>query len=106
TPDALPTKPDVFLYTSIENSIHSVYSDAVVAPMMLQATIDSNFFREKGFPVYCFVPILLTPQILRSVHAKNERVSILALQNAIQITTKLIESIAQRSELITKPPAD
>ncbi len=106
TPDALPTRPDVFLYTSIENSIHSVYSDAVVAPMMLQATIDSNFFREKGFPVYCFVPILLTPQILRTVHAKNERVPIVALENAIQITTKLIESIAERSELITKPPED
>lgn len=106
TPDALPTKPDVFLYSSIENAIHSVYSDARVAPMMLQATIDSNFFREKGYPVYCFVPILLTPQILRTVHAINERVPIVALENGIQITANLIEKIALRSVLIANSQSE
>jgi carboxypeptidase PM20D1 len=103
TPDALPTKPDVFLYGSIEKSIHSVYSDAVVAPMMLQATIDSNYFREKGYPVYCFVPILLTPQILRTVHARNERVPIVALENGIQITEELIKRIGERAVLVSRP---
>ncbi len=85
TPDASPTLPNHPVYRFIENSIKAIYEDAAVIPVMLQSTTDSNFFREKGVPVFSTVPILMTTDLLKRVHSNNERVPIISLGKAIEI---------------------
>lgn len=90
TPDASPSDPAHPIYTFLEQSIKEHRPEATVFPMMMPVTIDSNFFRSKGFPAYCTVPILMTPELLSRVHANNERVPISSLDTAVEILKTFI----------------
>lgn len=90
TPDALPSNPSHPVYTFMEQSIKEHRPKATVFPMMMPVTIDSNFFRSKGFPAFCTVPILMTPELLSRVHANNERVPISSLDTAVEILKTFI----------------
>ena len=96
TPDAKPSNPELPVFQSIISAIQLTYPDAKVLPIMLQATSDSNFFRAKGYQSYCFVPILMSPELLRSVHSKNEKVPISSLENGVKITVDFIENISKK----------
>ncbi len=97
TPDAPPTDPDMLVYASLEQAILGRYPDAYVVPVMLQATIDSNFFRARGVPAYCTVPILMTRALLSRVHSTDERVPIPSLEGGTDVLTDFLLELAARS---------
>jgi len=90
TPDAPPTHPSHMAYRMLEFAILQHYPSATVMPIMMPATIDSNFFRSKGYPVFSSVPILMTPELLKKVHAPNERVPIASLDMAVEVYKSFI----------------
>lgn len=85
TPDAPPSFPDHPVYKYLEKSIQNIYDEAIVIPVMLQSTTDSNYFRAKNIPVFSTVPILMTTDLLKRVHSNNERVPIISLGKATDI---------------------
>ena len=105
TPSALPSSPTHPIYTLAEHAIKEESPHAVIIPIMLPATIDSNFFRAKGYPVFCFVPILMTKDLLSKVHADNERVPISSLVSGADILTSFMTRlIANSQQLVSEEP--
>jgi len=104
TPDASPTHPSHLAYRLLELAIVQHFPTATVMPVMLPATIDSNFFRSKGYPVFSSVPILMTPELLKKVHAPNERVPIFALDLAVEVYKSFmincINSLPHKKEMV------
>lgn len=93
TPDAQPSSPDNPVYSHLESAIKSVYGDAIIAPIMMQASSDSNFFRTQDIPVFCTVPILLTTNLMKKIHANNERIPLKSLDNAVVIFSNFINNL-------------
>jgi carboxypeptidase PM20D1 len=98
TPSALPSSPTHPIYTLAESAIKEESPQAVVVPIMLPATIDSNFFRAKGYASFCFVPILMTKELLSKVHGDNERVPISSLVSGADILTVFMNRLITNSQ--------
>jgi carboxypeptidase PM20D1 len=90
TPRAASSNERSYFYEILYQSIREKYPESSIVPIMLPATNDSNFFRIKGYPVYCFVPFILTPDLLKCVHASNERLPVVVLEEGISLNKNII----------------
>lgn len=97
TPDAPPSSANHFVYDAIVQAVQSKYPESPVSLLMLPVTNDSNFFRAKGYPVFCFVPFVMDPAYLACVHAANERLPVRTYLDGIKLSEELIQKISQKS---------
>jgi carboxypeptidase PM20D1 len=93
TPNARPTSTSTPQYEAILKTIRHFHPQSHVAAIMLPATNDSNYFRAKGYPVYCFVPFVMDPNLLKCVHASDERLPYRVLEEGIRMQTFLIRQL-------------
>ncbi|MCC7050262.1 MAG: M20/M25/M40 family metallo-hydrolase [Bacteroidia bacterium] len=91
TPEASSTKPDKF-YRLLEKSIKYSYTGAEVVPYMFVASSDNSYFRSCGIPTYGLMPIKLSRELIESVNAPNERISIQSLHQGIAVYYHFIKS--------------
>ena len=64
--------------------------DALVFPGLLTGFTDSHWFRERGIHAYGFVPVAITPEQRKTVHAPNERVSVAELEKGVHRLVRLL----------------
>jgi carboxypeptidase PM20D1 len=95
TPRATSSNESSYFYDILYQSIREKYLESSIVPIMLPATNDSNFFRIKGYPVYCLVPFIMTPDLLKCVHASNERLPVEVLEDGIDLNKNIILNLVK-----------
>ena len=94
-----PTVPDRF-YSFLSESIEEVYPGAGIVPALFPATSDNNYFRNAGIPVYGVIPVLISQQLLQTIHNYNERIPV----EALHFGTKVYRLFLEKSMLETDQP--
>ncbi|TVR38467.1 MAG: M20/M25/M40 family metallo-hydrolase [Bacteroidia bacterium] len=88
---AAPVSEQGHYYRAMEESIHSVFDDAIVVPFMFVAINDNRFFRRKGIPAYGLLPAIMPEELMESIHYFDERFPIDALHKGIDVYVSLID---------------
>ena len=69
-----PASPmDSPLYCAIRESVEAICPGAAVVPSVSTGFTDSRVFRRRGIPAYGFMPLLLEPPDMGTVHGKIGR---------------------------------
>ena len=63
-------------FKKIQEAIHEVFPDVVVAPTLLIGQTDSRHFREVTDNIYRFLPVRMTNDILDGLHGSDEKIGI------------------------------
>jgi acetylornithine deacetylase/succinyl-diaminopimelate desuccinylase-like protein len=83
--DAVVTGSDTPLYRSLEAAIARQHPDAVVTPILVPYTTDSNAFRAKGVKSYGIFPAILSADTVASMHGDGEHVPLDGVRDAAQV---------------------
>jgi acetylornithine deacetylase/succinyl-diaminopimelate desuccinylase-like protein len=63
---------------------------APVVPQMAAGITDSRFFRHRGIPAYGMSPFILESSLMRTVHARDERIPLAELERGTERMTELV----------------
>ena len=88
-----PTSPQGPFYHAMEESVHAVYEDVSVVPFLFVAINDNRFFRRNGIPAYGLLPVLMTEELMESIHYFDERMPVDQLVKGIDVYTALIHQL-------------
>ena len=84
-PDPVVTTQDSVFYKAMESAVKARYPDALVTPMIVPYGTDSNGFRPLGVKSYGFTPIVVSADVVASMHGDAEHIPVDALGPAIRI---------------------
>jgi len=87
-----PSPYDTELFRTIEEVIRQHVEDAVVVPGVTVGFTDSRVFRNQGVVAYGFSGGLDTPELLRTFHGHNERVTI----ESFRLNCRLVYEVVRR----------
>lgn len=90
SPEAGASVPGRY-YRLLETALKAEYPEAGVLPILFPAITDNNFFRARGIPTYGIHPVLLSNQLLKTVHNPDERIPIACLERGIRVYMNLLE---------------
>ncbi|MDA3901005.1 MAG: M20/M25/M40 family metallo-hydrolase [Spirochaetes bacterium] len=80
-------------YRTIKKVIEQVAPSFVTAPLLCNVTTDSKFFSQISSAIYRFSPMLLTPGDRKTIHSRNESISIENYCFGINFYTQMIQSL-------------
>lgn len=78
------------LYEVLEGISQTVAEDVVVVPSITTGTTDVRAFRARGAAGYGWVPLVLEPELLATIHGHNERVEVKAFERAVDLMTEAV----------------
>ncbi len=81
------------LFRTIEAVTRAAVPDAVVVPSIATGFTDSRAFRRRGVTAYGFVPCLLEPAELATMHGNDERVPVEKLSMGVRILFEIVRRI-------------
>jgi acetylornithine deacetylase/succinyl-diaminopimelate desuccinylase-like protein len=75
--------------------LHDLLIDAsrplgLPVPSLTAGITDVRYFRAKGAAGYGWVPLVLSPELLATIHGHDERISIEDFQRAVEIMTRIV----------------
>lgn len=74
----------------LQDASRALAPGAVAAPSLSPGITDLRFFRAAGATGYGWCPLLLTPDLLASVHGHDERVGVEAFERAVELMTQVV----------------
>jgi acetylornithine deacetylase/succinyl-diaminopimelate desuccinylase-like protein len=78
------------LYTAMQHAITRIYPhDALVTPTMSRTATDASYLRARGMPVYG-VPVFLREPGDSRVHQSDERISLKALDDGVELLWQMV----------------
>ncbi|MCY3506890.1 MAG: M20/M25/M40 family metallo-hydrolase [Chloroflexi bacterium] len=87
---------DTELFATIESVVRELVEDAVVTPGVTAGFTDSRVFRNQGVVAYGFSGGLTSPNLARTVHGHNERMTLdsfrLSCQMIYEVTRRMCSS--------------
>jgi acetylornithine deacetylase/succinyl-diaminopimelate desuccinylase-like protein len=78
------------LYPILEEVSRTLEPQLVTAPSLSPGITDARFFRARGATAYGWCPLVLTPDLLATVHGHDERIEVEAFERAVKATTDLV----------------
>lgn len=84
---------DTPLYRAIGKSVEAICPGAAVVPSVSTGFTDSRVFRRRGIPAYGFMPLLLEPPDMGTVHGNDERISIAALSLGLRVLYDVVRRV-------------
>jgi len=96
TDPATESPPDTALSEAIERALQKHAPEARLVPYLVPGGTDSRFFRPKGIVAYGFQPVLPQEDV-RTVHGKNERISVKSLEFGLRVLWDVIGDVAGRA---------
>lgn len=87
------SSPDSAVFQSLQQTIHEIYPDVVVAPFLMMAATDSRHYIPVADHVYRFMPYQLDAQELTGIHGINERISVDSLARGAAFYHQLIRNL-------------
>lgn len=85
-----PVSAKTELFTIIGQLSKQLASDAVVVPSLTPGTTDVRVFRRAGAIGYGWVPLILQPEVLATMHGHNERVEVAGFERAVEWMTEAV----------------
>ena len=82
------------LYETLVAESAALPSQPVVVPSLTSAMTDIRFWRQRGGRGYGWVPLVLTPELLATVHGHDERVPVEDFERAVETMTRVIKRAA------------
>ena len=80
---------DTNFFRSMQETIHQLYPDTLVAPYLSISASDSRHFVKTGRNIYRFSPLRLDNNDLKRIHGKDERISEIDFKNAVDFYQQL-----------------
>ncbi|MBC7695683.1 MAG: M20/M25/M40 family metallo-hydrolase [Burkholderiales bacterium] len=90
SPEAEPSKLNIH-FEHMKASILTVFPKAHVIPLMFPATTDNSYFRSADIPSFGVLPFELNREMVESVHANNEKLPVVALEQGINVYVELLK---------------
>ncbi len=84
---------DSELFRTIETVTRETLPDAVVVPSIATGFTDSRAFRRRGVTAYGFVPCVLEPAELATMHGNDERIPVEKLALGIKMLFEIVRRI-------------
>lgn len=91
------SKPNIF-FDAMEEAILSHDPTAEVVPILFPATTDNSYFRHHDIPTYGIVPAIITQEMIANIHSIDEKISIEALGQGIEIYTTFLKNVMEMEE--------
>lgn len=85
---------DTDLYRAVDREVKAQYPGTVVTRALYEAGTDAEPWRERGIPVYGLRPYPATAAVLEDMHGIDERVSIPALNEGVDMVERILRSVA------------
>ena len=97
---ASETSPhDTELFATIESVVRELVEDAVVTPGVTPGFTDSRVFRNRGVVAYGFSGGLTSPNLARTVHGHNERITLDSFRLSCQMIYEVTRRMCAASDL-------
>lgn len=91
------SKPNVF-YDAMEEAILSHDPTAEVLPLLFPASTDNSYFRHYDIPTYGIIPALITQEMIANIHSVDEKISIEALEQGVDMYSTFLQSVMEMDE--------
>lgn len=91
-----PASEQGIYYHAMAESIREVFGEALVVPFLFVAINDNRFFRRAGIPAYGLLPVIMTDELMESIHYFDERFPIASLHKGIDVYVRLIERLLEK----------
>jgi carboxypeptidase PM20D1 len=84
------SRGDSEAFRTLERTIRSVASDAIVAPYLVVVVTDARYYTELSPNIFRFLPLRLTARDLERMHGTNERIAVREYENAIRTYREIV----------------
>src|SRR5919197_2423809 len=91
-------------YHVLEETIRTLFPDAVIAPSLVLGGTDSRHFAAVADDVYRFMPFRVGPQDLTRFHGTDERFEIAQIDAAVEFYRSLLQAKAREMTRTTRLP--
>jgi carboxypeptidase PM20D1 len=82
------------LFNILERASRDLVPDALPTASLSPGITDARFFRAKGATAYGWCPLVLTPELLATIHGHDERISVEDFKKAVSVTTDVVRQAA------------
>lgn len=85
-----PVSPKGPLFDIMARASRDLPGAPVVVPTICPAMTDVRFFRARGATGYGWVPLIVTPDVLRTIHGHDERIPLTGFDIAVETMTRVV----------------
>jgi acetylornithine deacetylase/succinyl-diaminopimelate desuccinylase-like protein len=78
------------LFEILENASRELVPNVVTAVSLSPGITDARFFRSRGATAYGWCPLMLTPELLATIHGNDERIGLEDFNKAVSATTDVV----------------
>lgn len=82
------------MFSILEEASRELEPDVITTPSLSPGITDARFLRARGATAYGWCPLVLTPELLATVHGHDERISIEGFEKAVRATTDVVARAA------------
>ncbi|MGH2806470.1 MAG: M20/M25/M40 family metallo-hydrolase [Actinomycetota bacterium] len=82
------------LYDILADEARSMPEDPVVVPSLTSGMTDVRHWRQRGGHGYGWVPLVVGPELLATIHGHDERVPVDAFERAVEVMTRVVARAA------------
>ncbi len=85
-----PVSPHGPLFDAIARASRSMEEAPIVVPSLTAGMTDLRYLRARGATAYGWVPLVLDPEDLATIHGHNERIEVRAFERAVDVMTQVV----------------
>jgi carboxypeptidase PM20D1 len=78
------------LFDALMRASSTLAPDALPTVSLSPVITDARFFRARGATAYSWCPLILTPELLATVHGHDERISVDDFKKAVSATSDVV----------------
>ena len=78
------------LFEILERASRDLAPGALPTPSLSPGITDARFFRARGATAYGWCPVVLTPDLLATIHGHDERIAVAAFEKAVAVTSDVV----------------
>jgi carboxypeptidase PM20D1 len=82
------------LFDAISRTSETMQESPVVVPSLTSGMTDLRYLRARGATAYGWVPLVLDPAALASIHGHDERIEVAAFERAVEKMTVLVSQVS------------
>jgi acetylornithine deacetylase/succinyl-diaminopimelate desuccinylase-like protein len=78
------------LFNILDRASRELAPEALPTVSLSPGITDARFFRARGATAYGWCPLILTPELLATIHGHDERISVADFEEAVRVTTDVV----------------
>jgi acetylornithine deacetylase/succinyl-diaminopimelate desuccinylase-like protein len=88
-----PVSKKTSLFDAIARACTTMEERPVVVPTLSPGFTDIRHFRRLGATGYGWAPVVLSPELLATIHGHDERIGVDAFEQAVSVTTDVVRAV-------------